>query len=357
MFCTNCGCENSDSSNFCKRCGTRLEPLDTEETLKTTEPETVEETQTAEETATETQETVQTAEETTAETAAYTTAETPTDGTSAAQETFQSTATKTQAETTESAGSQTQAETAQTPPAADTYIYTAGNDSAKSASLSGLRDMIRLGIVSPFKGLKAANKPENWLSGLLIFIVTDLILSLLITLAVSAVVNYVAGGYLNVAGLTMSMTGYSSGAVFLTALLLLLFSDVLEVFIIFGMGKAFGSKATLKSWLAVCATSQILFRLLSMVAVLLMMTGSGGMIVAMILISIGALSYLILMFKAFEIATELDNNKLFYGFICAYLVFIIAFSIVTAIISGINAANAYNNTYDTYNDFFNNNSF
>ena len=48
MFCTNCGCENSDSSNFCKRCGTRLEPLDTEETLKTTEPETVEETQTAE---------------------------------------------------------------------------------------------------------------------------------------------------------------------------------------------------------------------------------------------------------------------------------------------------------------------
>ncbi len=345
MFCTNCGCENSDSSNFCKRCGTRLEPLDTEETLKTTETETVEETQTAEETATETQETVQTAEETTAETAADTTAGTPTDGTSAAQETVESTAT------------QTQAETAQTPPAADTYIYTAGNDSAKSASLSGLRDMIRLGIVSPFKGLKAANKPENWLSGLLIFIVTDLILSLLITLAVSAVVNYVAGGYLNVAGLSMSMTGYSSGAVFLTALLLLLFSDVLEVFIIFGMGKAFGSKATLKSWLAVCATSQILFRLLSMVAVLLMMAGSGGMVVAMILISIGALSYLILMFKAFEIATELDNNKLFYGFICAYLVFIIAFSIVTAIISGINAANAYNNTYDTYNDFFNNNSF
>ncbi len=342
MFCTNCGCENSDSSNFCKRCGTRLEPLDTEETLKTTEPETVEETQTAEETATETQETVQTAEETTAETAADTTA---TDGTSAAQETVESTAT------------QTQAETAQTPPAADTYIYTAGNDSAQGASLSGLRDMIRLGIASPFKGLKAANKPENWLSGLLIFVVTDVILALLITLAVGAVVNYVAGGYLNVAGLSMSMTGYSSGAVFLTALLLLLFSDVLEVFIIFGMGKAFGSKATLKSWLAVCATSQILFRLLSMVAVLLMMTGSGGMVVAMILISIGALSYLILMFKAFEIATELDNNKLFYGFICAYLVFIIAFSIVTAIISGINAANAYNNTYDTYNDFFNNNSF
>ena len=357
MFCTNCGCENSDSSNFCKRCGTRLEPLDTEETLKTTEPETVEETQTAEETATETQETVQTAEETTAETAADTTAGTPADESSAAQETVESATAQTQTETAENAASQAQAETVQTPPAADTYTYTAGNDSAQGASLSGLRDMIRLGIASPFKGLKAANKPENWLSGLLIFIVTDVILSLLITLAVSAVVNYVAGGYLNVAGLSMSMTGYSSGAVFLTALLLLLFSDVLEVFIIFGMGKAFGSKATLKSWLAVCATSQILFRLLSMVAVLLMMTGSGGMVIAMILISIGALSYLILMFKAFEIATELDNNKLFYGFICAYLVFIIAFSIVTAIISGINAANAYNNTYDTYNNFFNNNSF
>ena len=63
------------------------------------------------------------------------------------------------------------------------------------------------------------------------------------------------------------------------------------------------------------------------------------------------------MFKAFEVSTELQNNKLFYGFICAYLVYIIVFSIATGIVSAINTANMYN-PYNTYNNnFFNNNSF
>lgn len=28
MFCYNCGCENSDNTKFCKKCGTPLTPAD-----------------------------------------------------------------------------------------------------------------------------------------------------------------------------------------------------------------------------------------------------------------------------------------------------------------------------------------
>ena len=338
MFCTNCGCENNDSSKFCKQCGTRLETLIAEEKPEVTKPET-EETKAAETEVTEPEITTPESEVTEPETAETAPAGTETAaGTTAAEDPASAT--------------QTQAETPQAPPAP---AFTAQN---AASPLSGLGEMLKLGITSPLKGIAAANKPANWLSGLLIFIVTDVIIALLITVAVSAVVTYVAGGILRIAGLDLSMSGYSPGAVFVTAFLLLLFSDVLEIFIIFGMGKAFGSKATLKSWIAVCATSQILFRLLSIVALLLMMLGAGGLTIGMVLISIGALSYLILMFKAFEVSTELENNKLFYGFICAYLVFIIAFSIVTGVITAINASMAYNNTFEPYNNnFFDNNSF
>ena len=326
MFCTNCGCENSDSSNFCKRCGTRLEPLATDEKTEITEPEAAAETTAPEESAAAAQDTAQTIEDT-AQTAEATTTETV-----AEAQTAEDTVTET---------AQAATDTAAAP--------------AQETSLSGLREMIRLGIASPFKGIKFANNPANWLSGLLIFIVSDVIIALLITLAANSFVSYMGGSF-NIAGLGLTV-GYSSGTIFLTALILMLISDVLEIFIILGIGKAFGGKFTLKQWISVCATSQILFRMLAMVALLLMLAGTGGIIVAMILLSIGALSYLILMFKAFEVSTELQNNKLFYGFICAYLVYIIVFSIATGIVSAINTANMYNNTYNTYNDFFNNNSF
>ena len=343
MFCTNCGCENSDSSNFCKRCGTRLEPLVTDEKTEITEPETAVETPAAEETTPAAQDTVQTAEDT-----AQAAEETTTETVAQAAQTAEDTVTETASETAQTAAD-TAAGTAQT--AADT----AAAAPAQGSSLSGLRDMIRLGISSPFKGINFANNPAHWLSGLLIFIVSDVIIALLIALAANSFVTYMGGSF-NIAGLGLTV-GYSSGTVFLTALILMLISDVLEIFIILGLGKAFGGKFTLKQWISVCATSQILFRLLAMVALLLMLAGAGGIVVAMILLSIGALSYLILMFKAFEVSTELQNNKLFYGFICAYLVYIIVFSIATGIVSAINAANMYTNTYNTYNDFFNNNSF
>ncbi|MBR6443814.1 MAG: zinc ribbon domain-containing protein [Firmicutes bacterium] len=341
MFCTNCGCKNSDDAKFCKQCGTRLETLVAEETVEVKEPEV---------TAPETTET-----EAPAETTATEESTSDTEDTAAA-----AAATATATATTTAESTATQAETPQPEAAAETAGATAGTAGTAAApvqetSLSGLREMIRLGIASPFKGINFANNPVNWLSGLLIFIVSDVIIALLITLAANSFVSYMGGSF-NIAGLGLTV-GYSSGTIFLTALILMLISDVLEIFIILGIGKAFGGKFTLKQWIAVCATSQILFRMLAMVALLLMLAGAGGIIVAMILLSIGALSYLILMFKAFEVSTGLENNKLFYGFICAYLVYIIVFSIATGIVSAINTANMYNNTYNTYNDFFNNNSF
>ncbi len=336
MFCTNCGCKNSDDANYCKKCGTKLEPP--EEAAGS--DEATEENVSVEETA-PSEEDLSAAEEKAA--AARTAENTDTTVTPGATAGPENTAEPENAETPETV-----------------YIHVDNRASDTSASLSGLGQMLKLGISSPLKAVKEADKDSNWLSGLLIFLITDLLLSLIITAAIGSVLMYAAGNSMNIAGLDLSLAGYSSGAVFLTALLLLLLSDVLEIFIIFGIGKAFGSKASLKSWIAVCATSQILFRLLSMIAVLIMMAGYGGMVIATIMICIGALSYLLLMFKAFEVSTKLEHNKLFYGFICAYLVYIIAFSIVTGVISGINAANTYSNPYDITvpdNDFFNDNSF
>ncbi len=211
---------------------------------------------------------------------------------------------------------------------------TAASKSAFSKAFS----MIKMAFADPISAIKSAREDEEyWMSTLIVCLIKDFLIALLPILRLSSYINSQLGAYAELASEYMKENlGIGLPGLFFALFFMLVACDAAIIFVTFGIGKAFGGQVALKNYIGALSPSMIFNAAGSLLVILLLMMSPEGLAVpAAVVLSIVMILQMILIWKAFEVSMEMNEQKAFYAFALAIAAAIIADLIIFKIIQSV----------------------
>lgn len=192
---------------------------------------------------------------------------------------------------------------------------------------------------SPVTAVRKAKEDEA-VSGLIVILVKALVCSLII-MGAARVIGNLFSGLLGSSGYYVSgMIQSGSAMVFFLSFIVILLTDFIIMFVNMGMARAFGDKRGLKQWLASYGSIQVLYGTAAIIAELIMMAGTVGLVIASIINIASITAFILLMYRCYEDGIKEKENKAFYSFLLTVIVTMIVLLIVLAVIIAIFTAAA-----------------